>query len=46
MIARSEAEGSVECLRILLDDYKIDTEERNENNETALHVGAIGESEV
>lgn len=43
VIARSEAAGSVECLRILLDDYKIDTESRNSKNETPLHVAAIGE---
>ena len=43
VIARSEASGSVECLRLLLDDFKIDTEERNSNDETPLHVAAIGE---
>ena len=43
VIARSEAAGSVECLRLLLEDYKIDTEERNSKEETPLHVAAIGE---
>ena len=43
VIARSEAAGSVECLRILLDDYKVDTEERNFKDETPLHVAALSQ---
>ena len=43
VIARSQAKGSVECLRILLDDYKVDTEERNLKDETPLHVAALSQ---
>ena len=44
--ARSEKEGSVECLRLLLEEYKMDIEERNSKDETPLLVAALGELEV
>ena len=44
--ARSGAEGSSECLRLLLEEYKMDIEERNSKDETPLLVAALGELEL
>ena len=41
-VARSEAGGSVECLKLLLDDHCEDIEAKNTDNETPLHVAASG----
>ena len=43
VIARRKEKDSVECLRLLLDDYGEDIEVRNNENQTPLHVAAIGE---
>ena len=41
--AKSQAEDSVESLRLLLDDYNVNIEERNDNRETPLHVAALSQ---
>ena len=46
VIAKSEAEGAVDCLRLLLEEYKIDTEERNFKDETPLLVAALAKLEL
>ena len=43
VIARSKAKGSVECLRLLLNDHGENIEIRNYFNQTPLHVAAAGE---
>ena len=40
--AKSGAEGSVDCLELLLDNYGKNIEERNSKDETPLHVAALG----
>ena len=40
--ARSDGEGSVRCINLLLDKYGLNIEKRNKRNRTPLHVAAEG----